>query len=123
MRLFDSSSSARTDTTTQNAAFSEIGGAATSLNIKAGGGKKSHTTINALDGGAIAASFDFAKGAQTEALKQVELAGAGARALVKESIAAVSENARTESENVTITIVKWGVVAVVAYALFRAFKG
>jgi len=61
---FSSESKSSTTTTTQNAGFSEIGGAATSLNIT-GGGKKSNQIVNVLttDYGALAAAQDLTGGA------------------------------------------------------------
>lgn len=122
MGFFDSKSTTRNETVSQNAGFSEVSGPAVSVNVK-GGGKKSSTptTVNLLDGGAIAKSYEFAEAAMTSSARQVELAGAGARDLVKESIAAVSENARSETENVSILALKWGALAFIAYAALRAF--
>lgn len=124
MGIFDSKSTTSSRTTTQNAAFSEIGGSASSLNLDVQGGKKGTTTtnVNVLDGGAIGQAFTFAAGAQSEALKQVELAGSRAAGMAKESLAAVSENARSETENVTLTAIKWGAVAAVALAAFGFFR-
>jgi hypothetical protein len=56
---FSSESTTQTTTTTQNAGFSETGGAAISLNLT-GGGKRSNVapTVNILDGGAVKAAID-----------------------------------------------------------------
>jgi len=121
--LFDSKSTTNQTTTSQNAGFSEIGGSALSLNISgaAGKGARQDTTVNMLDGGAIAGAFGFASDAQREALRQVELAGANSRQAVTEAVAAVSESARTESENLIQQALKWGTFAVLGYAALRAF--
>lgn len=61
---FSSESSTNTTTTTQNAGFSETGGAAISLNLT-GGGKRStvNPTVNILDGGAVKLGFETANAA------------------------------------------------------------
>jgi hypothetical protein len=120
MGLFSSKSSTQTETTSQNAGFSEIGGSATSINLNLKDNRSG--TVNVLDGGAITKAFDFAGAAQSQALKQVELAGAQSAALVKESIAAVSESARNETENVTLAAVKWGALALIAWAVAGALR-
>lgn len=123
MGFFDSKSTTNQTNTSQNAGFSEIGGSAVSLNVSGASGKGSRqdTTINMLDGGAIGGAFDFAKAAQSEALRQVELAGANTRQAVTEAVTAVSESARTESENLIQQALKWGTFAVLGYAALRAF--
>lgn len=57
---FSSESSTRTDTTSQNAGQSEIGGAAYSVNLS-GGGKNSRTSVTLTDQGAVTAGIDAAK--------------------------------------------------------------
>lgn len=118
MGFFDSKS--KSSTTSQNAGFSEIAGPATSLNVNAGGGKSSSTVINALDGGAIAASFGFAGDALEKSLRQVEMAGSNTASLVGNAIKSVAESARSETENVLIQGGKWVVIAVIAVAGFYA---
>lgn len=122
MSLGPFSSESRTEASpiTQSAAFSEIGGAATSLNINSRG-KRAGATVNLLDGGAIQSSFAFASSAQAEALRQVESAGARYDSTVREAIAAVSESARDDAENVTLTAIKWGAFALLGWAAFQAF--
>lgn len=118
LNVFGSESSSETSTTTQNAAFSEIGGAVTSLNLSTGK-KSKYTTVNVLDGGAVAGAFSFAN----SALKQVELAGAQSAAGFKEAISAVLESSRGEGENVTLTVVKWAALVGIVYFAVRAFRG
>lgn len=120
MGMFSSESRSRVSTASQSAGFSEVGGAAQSVNLNVGG--KSRATVTALDGGAIGQAFGFAAGAQSAAFKQVELAGAQSAALVRESVAAVTESARGDAENVTITAIKWGAVAFAAWALMGALR-
>ncbi len=115
--MFNSKSDA--STLSQNAGFSEIGGSAMSLNIK-GGGKKSTTVVNALDGGAVAGAFSFAGDALEKSLRQVELAGANTSTLVGSALNSVAESARSETENVLIQGGKWLVIAVIAVAGFYA---
>lgn len=115
---FSSESNSRTDTTTQNAAFSEIGGAATSLNVKAG----KRSVVQALDGGAVAGALDLTRATTDAALRQVELAGSRSADLVRESVAAVAEGARSETENVSLTAIKWGALAAVALAAVGMFR-
>ncbi len=118
MGFFDSTSKSETTTSSQNAGFSEIQGSASSLNLVTGK-KSKNVTVNALDGGAIANAFAFAG----EALKQVELSGANTRGAISDAISAVSASARSEPENVAISLGKWALIAAIAYFGFRALRG
>jgi hypothetical protein len=122
MGLFDSTSSSETTNTSQNAGFSEIAGAASSLNLVTGK-KTKNVTVNALDGGAIGSAFGFAGEALRESLKQVELAGASARGTTQDTISALAAAARSEPENIAITLGKWALIAAIAYFGFRAIRG
>ena len=128
MGLFSSSkskSSSKTyvNTTTQNAGFSEVAGPAISSqgegNSIAGNGnigfRGNSNNINVLDGGAIARAFDFAENANT-----------AAQGSVRESVAAVTESARAETENIASqikTVLIYGVVIWGGVQAFKAFKG
>lgn len=127
MGLFSSSksrSSSTVNTTTQNAGFSEVAGPAASnqgsnTNNVTGTGnigfRGNSNSINVLDGGAIERAFDFAENANT--------AAAGS---VRESIAAVTDAARTETESVANQIKTALIYAVVVWGgvqAFKAFKG
>lgn len=119
MGVFDSKSDARV--TNQNAGFSEVDGSAVSINLTGGGKNSSVTpTINMLDGGAINGAFAFAGDALERSLRQVEVAGENSSAALSSAIKAVSESARTETENVFLQGGKWLVIAVVAVAGFYA---
>lgn len=118
MGIFDSKSSSETTNTSQNAGFSEISGIASSLNLTTGK-KSKYTTVNVTDGGAVKSALDFAG----QALKQVELAGANARGSLQDAIGSVTESARSDSENVAVTLIKWGALAALVIFGLRALKG
>lgn len=103
----------------QNAGFSEIAGPATSVILK-GGGKKSTTTVNMLDGGAVSGAFQFAGDALERSLRQVEVIGNQSSGAIGNAIGALKESVRSETENVMLQGGKWLVVAVVAVAGFVA---
>lgn len=124
MGLFSSSkskSSSNVTTTTQNAGFSELTdsnavsnqGSGNQVLTGAGNVGVSGTghTLNMLDGGAIEQAFRFA---------ETQTASTGAA--LKESIAAVTESARTESENTVVQLKTLGVYAVAAWAAINVFK-
>lgn len=113
--MFNSKSSS--DTTSQNQGFSEIGGPVSSLIVK-GGGKKSSTIVNMLDGGAVTSSYQFAGDVVERSLRSIEVAGQSAAATADAAMRAVAENARGEAENVFLQGGKWLVIAVVAVAGF-----
>jgi hypothetical protein len=107
MGFLDSKS--KSSTTSQNAGFSEIGGNAFNLNLTTG--KKS--VVQVTDGGAVDAALRFAGDALEKSLRQVEVSNTGATK-------ALSENARSETENVLLQGGKWLVIAVIAVAGFFA---
>jgi hypothetical protein len=115
---FNSESSSETSTTTQNAGFSEVSGFASSVNLSTGK-KSKYTTVNLLDGGAIGKAFDFG----AAALKQIELAGENNKLTSSGAITAVKESARSEGENIAITVAKWAAIAAMVYFGFRALRG
>jgi hypothetical protein len=116
MNLGPGSSSSRTNTSNynQNAGFSEVG-MAQSLNL-AFGNKSKGNSVTVVDGGAINALSGIAG----EALRQVELAGNNTRSSISDAIQRVAESARSEQENVAITLGKWAMIAAVVYFGFRA---
>lgn len=119
MGFFDSKSSA--NTTSQNAGFSEVAGPAVSLNLTGGGKNSSQaTTVNMLDGGAVAGAFQFAGDALERSLRQVEVSGSNTASIVGNAVQKVAESARSETENVLLQGGKWLVIAVVAVAGFYA---
>ena len=118
LSIFGSESSSESTNTSQSAGFSEISGVASSLNLTTGK-KSKNTTVNLVDNGAVAAAFDFAG----QALKQVELAGANSRGSLQDAIGSVTESARSDSENVAVTLIKWGALAALVIFGLRALKG
>jgi hypothetical protein len=119
---FNSDSKSETTNTTQNSGFSEIGGGASSIQLTGGYRSPQTITVNQLDSGAIARAFDFAGSIANDALHQVELAGSNAKSTVTEAVQAVSESARSETENILIQGAKWAVIAVIAVAGFYALS-
>lgn len=113
MGLFSSSKSKTSKiTNTQNAGFSEVTGPA--LNIQG-----DSNAVSVLDGGAIAQSFDFAKESLDFSESAVNAVSSGA----KESIKAITETARQETENITIQAMKFGLYAVAIWGGIQIFKG
>lgn len=116
MPILGSSSKSSATNTSQNAAFSEVAGAASSLNVT-GGGKKSNQVFNILDAGAVSGGLSLAQMVAGDAFKQVELAGNRASAQVSAALDAVSANARSDSENFGQQAIKWGAIVAVVIAL------
>jgi hypothetical protein len=112
--LFGSKSKSVSNPVSQNAAFSEIGGNANSVNLNVGG---SNSTVSVLDGGAINTAFEFAGQFGSDALRQVELAGVRSSAQLSSAIDAVSANARSDSSNFGQQAIKWGAIVAVVVAL------
>ncbi len=119
MGIFDSTSNSETSPITQNSGFSEISGVAQSLNLTVGK-KAKNTTVNLTDGGAVDKAFSFAQQFAADALRQVELAGENNKATSSGAITAVTESARTEGENIAVTVAKWAAIAAMVYFGFRA---
>lgn len=119
-----SSSSSKVYTTTQNAGFSEVAGPAASNqgsdtnNITGDGNigfRGNGNTVSVLDGGAIDRAFGFAENAMNTASGNV-----------RESIEAVTDAARAETESVANQIKTALIYAVVVWGgvqAFKAFKG
>jgi len=116
MGLFSGSkrSSTTNTTTAQEAGFSEVSGNAIAL-------QGSGNTVSLTDYGALAAASEIA----SESLRQVELAGSNARSTVGDAVRAVSESARSETENIVIQGARWAAIVGIAVAAawgLRAFK-
>lgn len=133
---FSSESDTRVETTNTafNQGFSEIGGAATSINLnitgkqKVGKGGSLVPTVNLTDHGALAT----AQGIVQSALAQLEsfgatvgqaISGANANAGAAQAgaLGLATEAGRSETENVTLNAIKWGALALVAYFIARSF--
>lgn len=134
--IFDSSSKSKTtNDSSGQAGFSDINDNATVANFsKVGTGKNSSTNISILDGGAIAKSFDFAKSMGKESFELAESSSAhaydfsrdvakNATASVSEAVKAVSESARTETENIFINLQKYALYAGLIWGAVQIFKG
>lgn len=120
-------SSSKQTNTVQNSGFSEIAGTAIAANAgddlkiydsrSAVEGDHSNVmrgdnnSIQYLDGGAIAAAFDFAETANMDAADSIQ-----------ESISAVVESARSETENVAYQIKTVGVYVVVGFFGWQIVK-
>lgn len=130
---FSSDSKSSTSTNTQNAAFSEVDGPATSLNI-VGGGKKSITKVSVTDGGAIAgalalgqqlslASLDFARQTQAGSAAIQNSTAAALNDSVKASYALANNARQSETSGAINNFLKYGAIvvglAIAAYALRR----
>ncbi len=146
---FSSESSTRVDTrnTAFNTGFSEIGGAATSVNLDLGGkvklgkGAILQPTFQLTDQGAINAAQELA----SASIKSVELLGSNLSSTLeafaasiraqgndligavtsanRASIEAVSSANRTEVENLGLAAIKWGALALGGWFVLRAIMG
>lgn len=119
-------SQSKSTTSNTNAGFSDINDNATVnnfQNLDLGKGKNSQVSINVLDGGAISKAFNFA-GAQSanayDFSRDVAKTAAGS---VSEAVKAVSESARTETENIFINLQKYALYALVIWGAVQVFKG
>lgn len=113
MGLFggDSTSVTAPTTTTQNAGFSEVSGPAVAIQ---GEGNR----VSVTDQGAIDAARDIA----TRSLTSVERAGANQAAVVKDAIASAAESSREGVENIAVTGIKYGALALGVYAALVAVR-
>lgn len=112
MGLFSSSkskSSSNVSTTTQNLGFSELS------NTNAVSNQGSGNVFNMLDGNAISSAFDFAK-------QFSEQTNTTNTAALTESIKAVTESARTETENTVVQLKTLGIYVVAAWAAINVLK-
>lgn len=143
---FSSESTTRLDNrnTAYNTGFSEVEGAATSVNLDLGGkikigkGGSLAPVLQFTDQGAIAAAQSISE----KSIRSVELLGSNLTSVIesiagairgqgedviaavtsanKSAIGAVSEANRTEIENIGLAAIKWGALALAAYLAARA---
>lgn len=110
-----SKSSSSSLTNTQNTAFSDLSDSV-ALSLMGSG-----HTVSVLDGGAINRAFDFAQNANSSSLDLVKTINASTTRTLADSISAVSESARSESENVVLqlqrtafyALLAWGAVSII----------
>lgn len=116
MGLWSTSKSASsTLTNTQNTAFSDLNDSV-AMSLMGSG-----HTVSVLDGGAIKGAFDFAQASNNASLDLVKNINASTSRTLAESISAVSESARSESENVVLqlqrtafyALLAWGAVSII----------
>lgn len=104
-----SKSTTNVSTTTQNAGFSEIGGNAVAV-------QGSGNNIQLLDQGAVEKAFSFAESVSS-------LANASTKGIVEQSIAAVADSRKTESENISGKAITYFAYAAIAGAIAWAIRG
>lgn len=104
-----SSSKTSVTTTTQNSGFSEIAGNAVAV-------QGSGNNISMLDGGAIEKAFSFAESVSSSANNAT-------KGIVEQSIAAVADSRKTESENVSGKAVTYFAYVAIAAAVAWAVRG
>ncbi len=127
--------------TAQNVGFSEVGGAAQSVNVNLGGKYKTKggaINVQLTDQGAVNAAMS----AVDASIRSVEHLGSNLTGVIesiaaairgqgedviaavtsanKSAIGAVSEANRTELENIGLAAIKWGALALAAYLAARA---
>lgn len=118
----ESTSSSKTENT--NSAFSDINDQATVANFQnIGKGKNSKINISMLDGGAISKAFDFAGAQSSNAYDFSRDVAKSAAGSVSEAVKAVSESARTETENIFINLQKYALYGLIVWAAVQVFKG
>jgi hypothetical protein len=129
----ESSSTVETTSTAFNQGFSEIGGAATSINLNIAGKKSKggiSPVINLTDQGAIKAAQEIS----SASIRSVELFGSNLTQLFEElgnqlrgqgadAISAVTEANRGEVENIALQAMKWGALALAVYLATRVLMG
>ena len=123
--IFNSKSDSKTDSTNNNSGFSDIndGSVVTSLQGIEVSGKNASSTINMLDGGAIAKSFDFAGGVAAQGYDFARDVQKSTASTVEGAVRAVSESARSETENIFINLQKYALYGVMIWGAVQIFKG
>ena len=109
-----------------NSAFSDINDNATVnnfQNLNLGKGKNSSVAINVLDGGAISKAFEFAGASSANAYDFSRDVAKSAAGSVSEAVKAVSESARTETENIFINLQKYALYGLMIWGAVQVFKG
>lgn len=117
-----SQSNAKSEST--NSAFSDINDNATVNNFQhVGTGKKSNVSISVLDGGAISKAFDFAGAQSSNAYDFSRDVAKSAAGSVSEAVKAVSESARTETENIFINLQKYALYGALIWGAVKILRG
>lgn len=116
MGLWSTSKSASTTNTTANySTFSDLNDSV-ALSLMGSG-----HNVSLLDGGAIKNAFDFATASNNASLDLVKTINSSTSRTLADSISAVSESARSESENVVLqlqrtafyALLAWGAVSII----------
>jgi hypothetical protein len=124
MGILDSKSSA--NTTSQNVGLSEIGGAATSVNVQ-GGGKNSTTNVQLTDAGAVQGALAYARESTLAVLDYARQSQDTVLGASKESTAAAyglaNQARQSETSGAINNALKYGAIlvglAIAAFALRR----
>lgn len=114
MALFGGSkSTSLSETTTQNAGFSDLT-SSTAVNLQG-----DSNTVTVTDQGAVKSAFDFASGVTMESGKLLRDMSSATAQTVSESIKSVTEAGRTESENLIANIQKFAIYGIAAWAVVK----
>lgn len=114
MGLFGGGNSKSYSTTeTQTSGFSEVTGEVANI-------QGDSNAVTLTDQGAIENALKFAGETVDRSLGSVEVASNQATARASEAIAAVSESARGEVQDLGREAIKWGVFGVLGYGAFQA---
>lgn len=108
-----------------NSAFSDINDNA-SVNSVQGiklSGKNSSASFNLLDGGAIGKAFDFAGSMGAQAYDFSRDVQKTTASTVGEAVKAVSESARSETENIFINLQKYALYGAIIWGAVQILKG
>jgi|GEM_PF-6168067 len=121
------SSKSNTRNYSSNSAFGDVSDSnLTSLNGLVLSGKNAKSTINLLDNGAIASAFDFAGKQSSQAYDfsrdVTEDLISKTSSQISGAIQAVSESARSETENIFINLQKYAFYGAIVWGAVMIFK-
>lgn len=86
-------------------------------------GKNSNISFSLLDGGAIGKAFDFAGGVSAQGYDFARDVQKTTASTVGEAVKAVSESARSETENIFINLQKYALYGLMIWGAVQILKG
>ena len=128
MGFLDSNSSSKTENESYNAGFSDVndGSVITSLQGVTVSGKNAVSNINMTDNGATKSAFDFANKQASQAYDfsrdVTEDLISKTSSQISGAIQAVSESARSETENIFINLQKYAFYGAIVWGAVMIFK-
>lgn len=124
MGILDTKSNSKTTNNANSNGFSDVEGSNTNLlqGITVSG-KNASSNITMTDNGAIASAFDFASKSSSNAYDFSRDLATNATAQVADAISAVSESARSETENIFINLQKYALYGAIIWGVVQIFRG